>query len=74
MIDLSEAEAVVTRIARTSCTRLRRVPVGAKLTGQTRTTLATEIAEAVKAIEAARDRALAALTTGDLRDLGGGDD
>ena len=50
MIDLPEAERVIERIARTACTRLRRVPGSARLTGQTRTTLATEIAEAVKAI------------------------
>ena len=71
---MDDAEAVINRIARTACARLRRVPGSARLTGQTKTTLTTKISEAVKAIEQARDRALAALTTGDLRDLGGGDD
>lgn len=74
LIDLPEAEAVVTRIARTAITRLRRVPGSAKLNGATASALATEIAEAVKAIEAARDRALAALNTGDFSEISGGRD
>lgn len=74
LIDLPEAERVIERIARTAITRLRRVPGSAKLTGTTASALTAEIAVAVKAIEQARDRALAALTTGDMRDLGGGAD
>ena len=74
LIDLSEAEAVVTRIARTAITRLRRVPVGAKLTGSTKTTLAAEIGAAIEAIEAAKVRALAALSTGDFAEINGGRD
>ena len=74
LIPLDEAESVVNRIARTACARLRRVPVGAKLTGSTKTTLATEIGAAIEAIEQARDRALAALNTGDFSEISGGRD
>lgn len=74
LIPLDEAESVVQRIARTACARLRRVPVGAKLTGSTKTTLATEIGAAIEAIEQARDRALAALNTGDFSEISGGRD
>lgn len=74
LIDLASAEAVIERIARTAVSRLRKVPTSARLTGGTKATLEDEIGAAVKAIEAARDRALAALTTGDMRDLGGGAD
>ena len=74
LIDLAEAEAVIERIARTAVSRLRKAPVDKGLTPATRKVLSTEISAACRAIEAAKVRALAALSTGDLRDLGGGDD
>lgn len=74
LIDLASAEHVVNRIARTAVTRLRKAPMDKGLTPSTRKVLSTEINAACRAIEAARDRALAALNTGDLRDLGGGDE
>ena len=74
LIDLSEAEAVINRISRTAITRLRKVPTSARLTGTTRTTLAAELGAAIEAIEAARDRALAALNTGDFSEISGGRD
>lgn len=74
LIELSSAETVIERIARTAVSRLRKVPTSARLTGSTKTTLATEIGAAIEAIEAAKVRALAALTTGDFAEINGGRD
>lgn len=74
LIPLDEAESVIERIARTAVTRLRKTSLDLALSPATRKALTSEITGAVRAIEAAKGRALAALSTGDLRDLGGGDD
>jgi len=74
LISLDEAESVINRIAVTAITRLRRVPGSARLTGATRTTLAQETDAAIAAIERARDRALAAINTGDFSEISGGRD
>ena len=71
---MDDAEAVINRIARTACTRLRRVPGSARPTGGTKTTLSAEIAAAIEAIEAAKVRALAALVTGDFAEISGARD
>lgn len=74
LIDLSEAEHVIARIASTAISRLRKTPSDKALSASTRKVMAAEIAAACRAIEKARDRALAALNTGDFSEIGGGRD
>jgi len=74
LIDLAEAEHVIERITRTAVSRLRKAPVDKTLSPATRKVLSTEISAACRAIEAAKVKALAALSTGDLSEIGGGRD
>ncbi|PYF12986.1 hypothetical protein C8J30_101371 [Rhodobacter viridis] len=74
LVDLTEAEHVVTRIASTAIARLRKTPIDRALSASTRKTMTSEISGAIKAIERARDRALAALNTGDFSEISGGRD
>lgn len=74
LIDLSEAEHVIERIARTAVTRLRKAPMDKGLTPSTRKVMAAEIAAACRAIERAHDLALAAINSGDFAEINGGRD
>ena len=74
LVDLSEAESVINRIARIAIARLRKTPIDRALSASTRKTMTSEISGAIKAIERARDRALAAINSGDFAEISGGRD